>query len=131
MSFVISQAPTFFQEVTVAILSENGTIIKHKFHAKFKRPSLTELTSIIDALTAANKEAALNDESKVDGSQDVALMREWMCGWKGVEDVGEDNRAQPVEFSLEQMDRLFDVTGVRAACVLAFLDGARGAKAKN
>ncbi len=129
--FTISQSEKFWQKVTVTLLSENGSPIKHTFDAQFKRPSLSELIAINDAMTAANKEAILNEETKLDGSQDSNLMREWMVGWKGIQDIGEDNKPQAVEFSPEQMDRLFDVTGVRAACVIAFLDGARGAKAKN
>jgi Phage tail assembly chaperone len=129
--FVISQSEKFWQKVTVSLLSENGTIIKHTFDAQFKRPSLTELTAIIDASTAASKEAILNEEVKVDASQDIELMRTWMVGWKGIQDVNDENKTEPVEFSPEQMDRLFDVAGVRTACVVAFLDGARGAKAKN
>lgn len=124
--YVITPSPKFKQTVTFPELNENGTEVKYKYVAIFKRPDADQLKQIA-------KDVNTIDEATGDvKTSDLGLMKEWMVGWDGVRTLDEDNKEQPLEFDEFNMAENFRLHPTcLPATVNAFFDGAKGAKAKN
>jgi hypothetical protein len=124
--YVITTSPTFKQKVTFPYLNEQGTEIKRQYVAIFKRPTLSELNQLVKDVSEVDAETGtvrLPDEE---------LLKRWQVGWEGIRTLDEDNKEVPLEFSVEAMLENFEQNPMcRPATVVAFFDGAKGAKAKN
>lgn len=110
--FVISQKDTFTWPVPIEIPGE-GKAAKSQFTAEFKRLPQSRMDVLLTPDTAPT---------------DDELVREVMVGWKEIKDeAGVDLEFNPVNLS-----RLLEVTGMRRAIALAFMEAMLGgAKRKN
>lgn len=136
MAFKRALSPTFPVQVTVNVPSEKGGFDKNTFEAVFRRPM-----PILDPDTG--KPMLFKDpetgkpttkttldtykEEQGDALSDKQLVRDWMVGWKMVD---EDTK-QAVPFDPVEVEALLAIEPTPSATVNAFYLAYRGIKAKN
>ena len=111
--FKIAQNPTYKWPVKVHIPADGGKFVTATFDAEFKALPQDEIDRIIEAGR--------------DGDREADLTREFLVGWKGVQD--EDGSDLP--FSEEAKAKVINIAYVRNALVTAFFDSITGNAARR
>ncbi|MBX3588852.1 MAG: hypothetical protein KF796_19645 [Ramlibacter sp.] len=104
MGFKLAVLPFFWQAVHVELIGDMGEKIKGEFKAKFRRPTQEEAEQLIQKVSTGQM-------------KDQAVVDNWLIGWDGLED---ESGAQ-MPFTPDNMAKVFDVLGMRAATVQTFL----------
>lgn len=113
MAFILKQTASYFWPVTIELPTSGGRFEKQTFDAEFKRTSQER----INAIMADARDLTTND---------IAVCREMMVGWRGVsDDSGE------IPFSEEALSMLLDIPTVANSAVTAWMESLAGAKRKN
>ncbi len=112
--FVLSQKETYPWPVVYEAAGAAGRFEKSQFTAEFRRLSQSRLKE-------------LHDQGATGRIDDEQFCEEVLVGWSGIKDAqGEDFPDTPVNRRL-----LFDLAGMTAAIVRAYLDSVPGAPRKN
>lgn len=112
MAFKRKLSNKFEVKVTVNVPAENGGFDANTFEAVFRRPK---------------DKKELTDYEARPGLNDAQFVRDWMVGWKLVD---EDSK-QDVPFSEVELEALLAIEPTATATVSAFYTAYRGIKAKN
>jgi hypothetical protein len=113
--FKMQQQPTFWGRVEFAIPDQPGRPIKAAFEVEFPRLSNDALKELGERVSA-------------EGLGDVELARELLKHrWRGIV----DDQDHELELTPANVDRLLSIVGAAPAICRAFVDGLRGAVAKN
>lgn len=112
--FKLDLSSSYHWPVKVKLPADGGRIEESSFEVEFKRLTQSRIIEITEKVS--EKESTF-----------VEVCREIVLGWNQVH----DSDKQPVPFSSDALDKLLDIAGVPSAIALAYLDSARGIKAKN
>lgn len=119
--FKIAGSEHYFTNVAVKVPDGNGKYILHKFDAKFRRLSTTEIDEVYRRI---NKDKLRENEELL---SDTELLHDVMVGWRGVL----DQDGNEIEFTPENLDKLLEVFPVRPTLAQAWFDSLQAGKQKN
>lgn len=137
MLYVLNMTPTFTWPVEWET-PEASKPVKIKFTGVFKRPSQTEIEELLK--TRAANSAAQEGEAQPTENEALnktiaelhawheEIVRTYLVGWTGVGGAG-DKGTEDADFDAENLARVLDVLGARAAIANAFLNALAGGKA--
>lgn len=114
--FVLEQKETYLWPVQIKVPANGGKYETHTFDVEFKRLSQSRIKNINEEIQAEKSEITDSD-----------LVKEVICGWKGIQ----DSNGAEVPFSVGQLEMLLDIPLVASSIVKVFFESISGAKIKN